>query len=270
MAYHTWLIGGLTPSWVEPVFKDDRPNNTLTLKCAAIAEELDADPITEIEAFDALTSQYINNTPLLNGGTKLQVGNGEIITVTASNAAATSTKTWTNCAIQRVIVDLDNFYDEDNDGSIIEYELVIQYEAESPNTVKVYTPPFTNPLYTNMEYYYLYDPGPPEVKTEDTSALNGTELGWMQITETSNVKRVEVYGCGCDVPGSKIYVNDVEQIWHYGEDPSNPVGLSTGTEKFTWDLDTPTNVITIKTTIHTLEAGENYGAWLQWIKLIFD
>jgi hypothetical protein len=259
--YETWSIGGVSVPHVQTVAHDPK-EGIITLSCSALnwnQLEGDTDPRDEIARFEALSTQYINNNKLLNGGSQLIIGNGQYVAVTDG------TDTWDTCALERVNINEDNTSEKR-----IDYELIVHYELPQAEVVSVYTPPFTNPAYTNMEYYYFYDPGPPEVKTADTGALNGTELGWMQITETANVKRVEVYGCGCDVPGSKIYVNGVEQIWHYGEDPSNPVGLSTGTEKFTWDLATPTNIITIKTTIHTSSAGENYGAWLQWIKLIFD
>lgn len=265
MAYTNWVINGLTPSWVEPDFTDDRENRKLVLKCAAIYDETGNDPVNEIDSFNDISSEKINNRPLLNGGSKLQVKNGQIFSVTDG------VNTWTKCALHRVNVTLDSYYSGAQPGSVIEYELTIEYETSGPGGSYVYTPPFNKAEYTNIEYYYFYDPGPPEVKSSGSSQgdLDGTEIGWMQITETKNVKRVELYGCGCDIPGSKIYVNDVEQIWHYGEIPGTD-GLASGNEKLVWDLETPTTVITIKTTTHTLSPWANYGAWLQWVRVIYE
>jgi hypothetical protein len=206
-----------------------------------------------------MQTRDINNEPLINGGTKLQARN--IITVTDDN------DTWTRCALEPIEVVEDNLA-----GDVITYILNIHYELPGTGGSKVYTPLYN--AYDNIEYYFFYDPGPPEVKESGASQgdLDGTELGWMQITEEENVKKVEVYGCACELP-AKIYVNDEERIWHYGEVEGTP--YAEGNEKFTWELDTPTTAVTIKTTKHTDDICDgnwcdNHGAWLMWVKNTFE
>jgi len=260
MAYSVWVIGGVTVPHVREVTINPQEGK-ISLECSALNWNIvspNTDVRDEIAQFEALSSQYITNDGLLNGGTKLQVGNGQIITATDG------TNTYTKCALEPVEIKEDH-----KSTRRIDYTLNLHYELTGSGGSYVYTPPYNKATYTNIEYYYYYDPGPPEVKAADTGALNGTEIGWMQITEAQNVKRVEIYGCGCDYPGSKIYVNDVERIWHYGEIPGTP-GLATGSEKFTWDLTTPTDVITIKTTKHDQAGVSNLGAWLQWIRVVFE
>ncbi len=70
MGYATWTIG----TEVIPHVREANINTqegTITLSCSALnwnIETGDDDPRDEIARFQALTSQYINNEPLLNGG----------------------------------------------------------------------------------------------------------------------------------------------------------------------------------------------------------
>jgi hypothetical protein len=260
--YDNWAIGTEVIPHVREA-KINTQDGIITLECSALKDNIatgDNDPRDEITRFQNLTSQFITNTPLLNGGSKLQYGNGQTLSVTDG------TDTYDKCCLARVEINEDH-----TSTKRIDYTLTINYEMSSTGGSYVYTPRFNKADYTNIVYYYFYDPGPPEVFSNTGSGdLHGTEIGWMQITETQNVVRVEVYGCGCDVPGSKIYVNDVERIWHYGEVLDTP--YADGTEKLTWDLATPTTTITIKTTHHEGPPTytPNYGAWLQWIKVYYE
>ena len=257
-----WNIGGLTPSWVEPDFKHDKENKTLTLKCAAIYDVIGEDPITEIESFDAISSERIFTNDLANGGTNLQVTNGQIITVTASNLLGNKIKTWDRCALQSVNVNLDSFYNEANPGSVIEYELVIKYALRVGGGVSIYTPPYNN---SNIEYYFWYNPATGE-KAVWEGINAGTEIGHMTITEAKNVRRVEIYGGGdCVGPNCYIECNGIRQYWHYGEDETDNFPIL---EQFTWDLETPTNVIILNTGTHW--ENTNYGAYLGWVRLLLE
>ena len=254
--YDNWAIGTEVIPHVREA-KINTQDGIITLECSALKDNIatgDNDPRDEITRFQNLTSQFITNTPLLNGGSKLQYGNGQTLSVTDG------TDTYDKCCLARVEINEDH-----TSTKRIDYTLTINYEMSSTGGSYVYTPRFNKADYTNIVYYYFYDPGPPEVKTAGTDELNGTELGWMEITETQNVVRVEVYGCGCELPAT-IYVNDVPQNWHYGEVIGTP--YADDTEKLTWDLATPTTTITIKTSIHTSE--DNHGAWLQWIKVYYE
>lgn len=269
MAYKNWTIGGLTPSWVEPNFTDDRDTRTLTLKCAAMYDITGDDPIDEIEAFDALASEKINNDGLLNGGSKLQI-QGQIITVTATNADSTETMTWTRCAIRKVKVNLDSYYNEDNPGSVIQYELIISYQTQGDAGGFVYYPSYDD--YDNITYYMW-------TTMDNTGAapgILGSEIGYLQIVEPQNVRRIEVYGSACCSPAATpayLEVNGVKQYWHYTHDMmASGDNLTSGYEKLTFDLETPTTTLTLQTGAHTYPSdtcSTNMGCWLQWIRVFY-
>jgi hypothetical protein len=267
MAYRKWTIGGITPTWVEPDFEDDRDNKTLKLKCAAIYDETNQDPIEEIDAFDALASDKIHNDGLLNGGTKLQV-QGQIITVTATNEDETETRTWNRCSLKRIVVALDSYYDEDVEGSVIEYELVITYQTQGDPGGIVYYPDYQE--HDNIEFYMTTDKSDPGV------AVYGEELGWMQITETQNVQRVETLASACvgnDTYPATLNINGEIFPFHCSHDENFACNtLPHDFEIVTCELDTPTNVITIQSANHVNPfdtCDNNRGAWLKWVRLIF-
>jgi hypothetical protein len=257
MAYDAWTLGGITVPHVREV-NNNTKEGIITLSCSALNTNIltgDTDVRDEIARFQALTSQYVNNDSLLNGGSKLQPS-GDIITVTDG------TDTYTRCAVERVEI-------KENHKSVkrIDYDIIIHYQLTGKGASIVYTAPYNKAEYSStVEYYYFYDPAT-GIKTsgESEGDLNGTEIGWMQITLPSgtNVKKVTIRGCGCELPAT-IYVNDVGQLWHYGEVPDTG-GIATGIEPLEWDLATPTNVITIHTSIHTL--ADNHGAWPEYVKL---
>jgi len=268
MAYINWTIGGLTPSWVEPDFIDDRDTRTLTLKCTAAYDVTGADPIDEIESFDALASEKINNDGLLNGGSKLQVL-GQIVTVTATNADSTETKTWTRCAIRKVKVNLDSYYNEDNPGSVIQYELVISYQTQGDAGAIVYYPNYDD--YSNIEFYMTTDKSDPGVP------VYGEELGWMKITETQNIRRVETLASACvgnDTYPSTLNINGEIIPFHYSHDENFACNtLPHGFEVLSCDLDTPTTEVIIQSANHVNpfdNCDNNRGAWLKWVRLIFE
>ena len=86
MGYGDWTIGGKVPSVIEgfernPANAAGNTDSTITFHCVADARVLGVDPRIEIEAFNAMSCQIINNDQLLNGGSKLQVQGGDIITM---------------------------------------------------------------------------------------------------------------------------------------------------------------------------------------------
>lgn len=280
MTYTIWNIGGLTPSWVEPDFKDDRKNRMLTLKCAAIFEEVGADPLTETNQFDAMASEDITNEQLLNGGSNLQVSpGGSIFEVTRTSSDGNNTQTWPRCALEKVEVPEDSSYMEGEQGSVIEYELVIHYETSGVGGSLVFTPDYSK--YDEIEYYLFSDKTNPVdhgfVQNSDSPAY-GNELGWMKITVPKNVRKVEVYGCGdCGTNGTDcwIEVNGEKRYWKYtdiGDKQDYPGNiLKVGFQKFTWNLTIPTPEIILCTSRHIHPTGtceNNKGCWLQWIRLI--
>lgn len=263
MAYDSWVIGGVTPKWIIDV--DPAPNKTngqFTLHCYADGpfDLSSADPRTEIALFEAMQCQAATNTPLLNGGTKLQIQNGDFITVTDGIT------TWTKAAL------VDVKYNPDLMSQVrMPFDLEIMVELPGPSGSYVYTPDYSD--YTNIDYYFFYEAGPPEVKTklsslpEPYSSVVGTEIGHMTITETQNVKRVEVYGCG-DLLPAYIECNGVRQYWHYGEDPDG-IGVPQN-EKLTWDLETPTTTIVLKSSEHNPSGTENHGCYLGYVRVVYE
>lgn len=253
--YDGWVVGGKTVPHVREA-KIDQKEHTITLSCSAIKENIatgDNDVRDEIADFQAMSSQYINNEPLLNGGTKLQVGNGSIITVTDD------TNTWTRCALEPIQINEDSKSVKRDD-----YDLVIHYEAPNPGGSFVYTPDYDE--YSNVDYYFWYNPVTQE-KTAWGGQNVGTELGYMEITEAQNVIRVEVYGCG-DGVGDDYYIecNGEKQYWHYGETIEDNVPLL---EKFVFNLDTPTTTVILNSGMH-VEGGDNFGCYLAWVRVVYE
>ena len=210
----------------------------------------------------------------MNGGSKLQPL-GQIITVTATNEAETETKTWTKCAIRKVKVNLDSYYNEDNPGSSIEYELVIQYQTQGGPGGSVYYPSYAD--HTNFVYYMWTDMTNPVGE----HAAYGNELGYIVISEPQNVARVEVHGsgdCGETATDCWIECNGVRKFWKYTDSgdkkmfPGN--NLEVGEETLSWDLDPPTDEIILQSSIHVDDSGAgscdlNKGCWLRWIRNLY-
>lgn len=263
MAYDSWVIGGVTPKWIIDV--DPAPNlcnGQFTIHCMADGpfDLSGADPRTEIAQFEAMMVQTATNKPLLNGGTKLQIQNGDYITVTDG------INTWTKAAI------VDVKYTPDLMSQVrMFFDITIMIELSGPSGSTIYQPDYSD--YPNIDYYFFYEAGPPAVKTRLSSlpppydSVVGTEIGYMEITETQNVTRVEVYGCG-DVLPCYIECNGVRQYWHYGEDPG---GINAPqNEKLTWDLETPTTTIILNSSDHAADGTPNKGCYLAYVRVIYE
>jgi len=257
MAYDSWVIGGVTPNWIVDV--DPAPNNVnrrITLHCYADSQvDLNgADPRSEIEQFEAMLCDSVTNTPLLQRGSKLQVKNGEVITVTDGIT------TWNRAAIAEV-----NYNPDLMSQVRMPYDIVLELETTGAGGSVVYVPDYDD--YSNIDYYFFYTAGPPEdFDTYDGNPLvKGTELGWMEITEPQNVSRVEIYGCGDELP-CYAEVNGVKQYWTYGE-AEDGVGVPR-LEKLIWILDTPTDTIVINSSEHWEEV--NHGFYADYIRLTYE
>ena len=260
MGYATWTMGGEVIPHVREA-NINTQEGTITLSCSALnwnIETGDDDPRDEIARIQALTSQYIHNDPLLNGGTKLQVGNGQILTVTDG------TDTYTRCAVEPITIPEDN-----KSTKRIDYDVIIHYELVGSGGSFVYTPDYRE--YNNIEFYMTTDKSDPGV------AVYGEELGWMQITEPENVVKVEVYASACvgnDTYPSYLDVNGEQQLFHYSHDQNFACNtLPFGFEKLTFNLATPAKTITIQTANHVNPfdtCDNNRGAWLQWIRVFYE
>lgn len=261
MGYATWTIG----SEVIPHVREANINTqegTITLSCSALnwnIETGDDDPRDEIARIQSLTSQYIHNSPLLNGGTKLQVGGiSQILTVTDG------TDTYTRCALEPVQIQEDH-----KSTKRIDYDVIIHYELPGSGGSFVYYPDYQD--YSNIEFYMTTDKSDPGV------SVYGEELGWMKITETRNIRRVETLASACvgnDTYPSTLNINGEIIPFHYSHDENFACNnLPHGFEVLSCDLDTPTPEVIIQSANHVNpfdNCDNNRGAWLKWVRLIFE
>ena len=227
------------------------------MECSALKDNIvygDDDPRDEIASFEEITSQYINNQLLLNGGSKLQIGNGEFITVTDGF------ETWSTCALARIEINEDNKSDKR-----IDYTLTIYYELPSNQGSYIYLADkgYAGD-YTNISCYRSSD-------KSGSECTNCTNFGWLEITETQNVRRVEIYGSAYRSYNASlawIECNTDRQYWTYNADGDLPVGF----EKLVWDLDTPSTTVTLQTSNHVTPytTTDGLGSWIQWIKVIYE
>jgi hypothetical protein len=259
MAYGEWSIGGVTPSWIVDA-EYDKTRRTLTLKCIA-EHQSQTDARGEIAVFESMKVDTYSNTQLLAGGSKLQVCNGDIITVTDGVEVYPG-----------AVVDVR--YDERGltASQLIEYDIVLAIQTESKYNQSIYVPPYY--LYENIDYYLMTNN---DKKWNDPKWLGyGNEIGSMTITEEFDVMKVEAVGSACHGP-AYIICNGEKRDWVYTHDaqyPTNP--LAQGTEKLTWILnpDEPTNVVHFLTSTHLPlykvkdAPTRNRGCWLEWVKLV--
>lgn len=255
MAYDTWMINETPIPHVRSV-EINPHEGIITLECSSIEENIptgDNDPRDEIAVFEELTSQYITNTPLLNGGSDLQIGNGKFVEVTDGM------NTWDKCAINRIIIKEDNL-----SNKRIDYILEIYYEM----------------IGGGGSYIYLADKGYcgdfsnivcyRDSTKAGSPCTNCTNWGWLEITETSNVKRVEIYGNAYRSYATDlawIECNGDTQYWSYNTEGDLPVGF----EKLIWDI-TPAMVVTFQTSNHVspFTSTDGLGCWLQYIKVYYE
>lgn len=250
MTYGSWIIGGVTPSWIETV-DYNLGDNKISLKCAAFYDETGNDPRVEIKSFEDMACQTINNTPLLNGGTVLEVVGGSIITVTDG------VETW------RAALHPPTYTEDNAAAKGIEYTLDLEVRKTATGGYNLYTPSFRG--YSNISQYEYYDGGV-KSSASPTDGAYGSEIGWMQITEERNVKRVDVYGSACNKPAS-ITVNGVTQSWVKCHD--RPACTNYGYERLVWNLNTPSKTVTLSTTGHG-DPTPRHGCWIQWIRVLYE
>lgn len=254
--YNNWVVGGITVPHVREVSHNTQ-EGIIELQCSAISENIlpgDSDVRDEIAYFQALSSQFITNEPLLNGGSKLQIGTGQFIVVTDGNDS------WNKCALGRIEIKEDSVSEKR-----IDYALKIHYEMEGAGAIYIY---LADKGYcgdfSNIVCY--------QASTKAGSVCTTcTNWGWLEITELADVARVELYGCAYrsyDVTPAWIECNGDRQYWSYNAEGDLDIGF----EKLVWDLDIPVKVIELQTSNHVspFTSGNGLGAWVQWIKVIFD
>lgn len=253
--YDTWQIDSISIPHVRRVENNTR-EGVITLECSAVKENIapgDDDPRDEIDRFQVLTSQYVSNTPLLNGGSKLQAS-GDYVVVTDG------VDTWNKCAVSRVTITEDSVADKR-----IDYTITINYEMEGNKGSEVYSAEngFSGE-YTNIVCYR-------DSTKAGSPCTDCTDFGWLEITETKNVRRVEVYGTAYHSYSANlawIECNSQREYWTYNSEGDLKVGF----EKIVFDLDTPSMTVTLQTSNHVspYTTTDGLGAWVQWIKVYYE
>jgi hypothetical protein len=256
--YVTWVIGGLTPSYITGdglSYPDE--NRQIKIPCIAFADRAGGgDPQVEIDTFRAIACSSITNEPLVNGGSLIQVAGGEKITIT------NGVTTWTG-ALHMPICE-----EKDYANQAVEYELLIDVEVEPKGGSFVYTPNYDD--YTNIEYY------------EATNKVNyggeavGNEIGWMKITEPRNVRMIQVYGSADLIPAS-LTVNGQTVEWNFSHDnpsfyPGSPEQNGGKMQRLTFILTTPSDELIFESSTHTSPFDTyaiNRGCWLEWVRVVY-
>lgn len=253
MAYGDWVVGGVIPSWIIEADYSGIKEGTIILRCLAAKDFLDGeDPRLEIKVFEEMSCQAISNTMLLNGGSCIQVTGGEMIMV------SDGVNTW-DAALHP-----PRYLEGSGANKEIEFELEISIELTPRGGSNYYVPNYRS--YSNIVYHeWINSDGSTSDADPNVSGAYGTELGYAKITELRNVKRVELYGSACNLPAS-ITVNGKTLNWHYCHDPGCTVY---GFEKLTFDI-TPSKEILITTTPHESDDTPNHGAWIQWIRMVYE
>jgi len=263
--YTAWVIGGLTPVFIINDPKIDPLTRTITINCLAKTTlSTGTDPRLEIQRFQDIASERINNAERENGGTYLSVDpTGHIISVTDG------TTTWSRCALRRIPIEYDGF---SKDG--IPFTLIIEYEESVPGGFTIYTPdpPTGYHKYTNIEFYeWYYDSGGGvwvKANAATSSGAYGTEIGWMKITEARAIKAVTFYGSACTLPASIYVPGSIEgsRPWIYSHDDNTNQPFQE--QRFTFDPATAPTEIEAYSDGHNGD-DPNHGAWLQWVRVEF-
>ncbi len=144
MGYGDWTINGITPRWITG--GDDSASGVdwtefpkVTLHCAAYPDDFYADARDEIEAFRAIAADVINNKPLMNGGTDLQVSrDGQIVTITEGN------NSWQGALYYPQFIETE-FADQ-----LIQWDLIFELQLVNLPAYAIYSPDYR--LYRNIDY----------------------------------------------------------------------------------------------------------------------
>ena len=268
LAYGKWTVNGITPSWIVSLDRD-APNRKLTFHCAAAYDNLNADPRTEIRIYENMVCTIVHNDLLLNGGSKLQVAGGDVVTLIEKDTPFGDISY--TAALEALVYTEDDMSDD-----MILFDLVFDYEISGAGAAFVYTPSYYG--YSNItqyyEWYYLVNGVWTKANTDSSSGAYGTEIGFMQIVETKQVKKVEVYGSACRLPGAITIDGSIEgtQDWNYYHDPdpgsNQPPNQPFQKLTFNFAPGSYPTVLTLHTTEHHGD-DPNHGCWLKWIKVTY-
>lgn len=141
MGYRDWIIGGIRPKYITANGIDWTNFPQVTIHCAATPDEYYTDARDEIARFSEFAANEITNTPLINGGTRVQCSrDGKIITIEEGGN------------IWRGAIHYPKFKEDKFSDQVIEWDLVL--ELEIPGTYPpyvIYIPSFKK--YRNIVYF---------------------------------------------------------------------------------------------------------------------
>ena len=173
MGYGDWTINGITPRWITGDGVDWTEFPKVTLHCAAYPDDFNADARDEIESFKAIAADVINNKPLMNGGTDLQVSrDGQIVTITEGN------NSWQGALYYPQFIETE-FADQ-----LIQWDLIFELQLTHLPAYAIYSPDYR--LYRNVDYQCWTKDVPAQTggtvsafpgTVSDTPVANGT-WGW--------------------------------------------------------------------------------------------
>jgi|GEM_PF-4884485 hypothetical protein len=173
MGYGDWTINGITPRWITGDGVDWTEFPKVTLHCAAYPDDFNADARDEIEAFKTIAADVINNKPLMNGGTDLQVSrDGQIVTITEGN------NSWQGALYYPQFIETE-FADQ-----LIQWDLIFELQLVNLPAYAIYSPDYR--LYRNIDYQCWTEDVPAQTggtvsafpgTVSDTPVANGT-WGW--------------------------------------------------------------------------------------------
>jgi hypothetical protein len=243
MAYGDWVIGGISlREFMLSADYSSYDQGKITLR--GIAEKEDAlDARDMIAQIEAIASKNISNTNLMNGSTNVQCSGPKVTITDGAN-------TWQGA------VHWPSFNEGHEAWRVIEWTIVLEVEFKrTANGSKLYKVPLD--AYDNVDYHYGSD--------ESDRGTNNDEIGYMNISESYPIRRVEIKGSAANLP-AWVEVNGERLYWQTSFNGENK-----DTEILIWDLDIPANAVTIQssTNISPWDAENNTGFWPIYILVVF-
>ncbi|MBC7109228.1 MAG: hypothetical protein H5T41_10700 [Methanomassiliicoccales archaeon] len=141
MGYRDWIINGIRPKYITANGVDWSNFPQVTLHCAATPSEYYTDARDEIAKFSKFAALEISNTPLINGGTKVQCSpDGQRVVIKEGN------NMWEG-AIHYPKFKEDQFSDQ-----VIEWDLILELEVPGARpSYGILVPGYNS--YDHIEYY---------------------------------------------------------------------------------------------------------------------
>jgi hypothetical protein len=222
------------PRWIVSV--DDSQFPKITLHCASsndliIYDERFPNPRDEIEMWNKLSCNNINETILSGGGTDVQGSlDGQILTISEGS------NTW-----RGAIYPISSTPDDTADN-FIEYDIIIQVAINTENST-IYQPDLRN--YANIAYN-AYNGG---TVTGIVDLELGSKIGSMTIIEQDLVKQINVTGYAANIPssGAWLNINGVVMYWDCSHDHLPGDVGDEGIQTLEFILVTPSNILNFST-----------------------